>query len=225
MILNAIQDRKNALEEYIYDIRSKVDERYAGYAQSKEKENIIALSRESEDWLYSEEGEDTTKSKYVEKLDGLRALGEPVARRYKEAEERPKAMSQLRESINTYLAQATSEDERYGHIAAKDKESIVEKCANAQKWLDDLSAKQAERPKNVDPVLLCDEMRKKREEIVYFATPILTKPKPRAKVETPKGTQTPNGTETPQPQGTGTNTPNPEPEASGGPDPTNMDVD
>jgi heat shock 70kDa protein 4 len=175
--------------------------------------------------LYSEEGEDTTKSKYVEKLGVLRALGEPVARRYKEAEERPKAMSQLRESINIYLSQATSEDERYSHIPAKEKESIVEKCATAQKWLDDMSAKQAERQKNVDPVLLCEDMKKKREEIVYFATPIMTRPKPKPKVETPKGTQTPNGAETPQQQGTGTNTPNPEPEAGAGPEPTNMDVD
>jgi len=216
------EDRKNALEEYIYDIRSKIEERYASFAQPQEKQNIAAASRESEDWLYSEEGEDTTKSKYVEKLEALQALGEPVARRYKEAEERPKVMSQLRETINAYLSQATSEDERYAHIAAKDKESIVEKCATVQKWLDDTSAKQAERPKNVDPVLLCDDMKKKREEIVYFATPIMTKPKPKPKVETPKGTQTPNGAETPQQQGTGTNTPNPEP---AGPEPTNMDID
>jgi len=215
------EDRKNALEEYIYDIRSKIEERYAPFAQAQEKENIVAASRESEDWLYSEEGEDTTKSKYVEKLEALQVLGEPVARRYKEADERPKVMSQLRETINTYLSQATSEEERYAHIPAKEKESIVEKCANVQKWLDDTSARQAERPKNVDPVLLCEEMKKKREEIVYFATPIMTKPKPKPKVETPKGTQTPNGAETPQ-QGTGTNTPNPEP---AGPEPTNMDID
>jgi heat shock protein 4 len=160
----------------------------------------------------------------VEKLQALQALGEPVARRYREAEERPKVMSQLRETINTYLSQATSEEERYAHIAAKEKESIVEKCATVQKWLDDTSARQAERPKNQDPVLLCDDMKKKREEIVYFATPIMTRPKPKAKVETPKGTQTPNGTETPQ-QGTGTNTPNPEPEANAGAEPTNMDID
>jgi heat shock protein 4 len=133
-------------------------------------------------------------------------------------------MSQLRETLNTYLAQATSEDERYSHIPAKEKESIVEKCATVQKWLDDNSARQAERPKNVDPVLLCEEMRKKREEVVYFATPIMTKPKPKPKVETPKGSQTPNGTETPS-QRTGANTPNPEAEAGTGPDPSNMDVD
>lgn len=218
------EDRKNALEEYIYDIRSKVEDRYAPYTASEEKEKVVAASREAEDWLYSEEGEDTTKSKYVEKLDLLKSLGEPVARRYREAEERPRIMSQLRETLNTYLAQATSEDERYSHIPAKEKESIVEKCATVQKWLDDNSARQAERPKNVDPVLLCDDMRKKREEVVYFATPIMTKPKPKPKVETPKGSQTPNGTETPS-QRTGANTPNPDPEARTGPEPSNMDVD
>lgn len=135
-------------------------------------------------------------------------------------------MAQLRETLNTFVSQATSEDERFSHIEPKDKQAVVEKCATIEKWLDDQSARQAERPKNVDAVLLCDDMRKKREEVVYFATPIMTKPKPKPKVETPKGTQTPNGTETP---GKGTQTPNSE--ADMGPvdeapkEPSNMDVD
>ena len=42
---------------------------------------------------------------------------------------------------------------------------------------------------------------KRREEVIYFAIPILTKPKPRpVKAETPNGTQTPqSGTQTPDP--------------------------
>lgn len=225
-----LQDRKNALEEYIYDIRAKLDERYTQFVQAEEKQKLNALSRESEEWLYSEEGEDATKSAYVAKLDALKALGDPIARRYREAEDRPRVMAQLRETLNTFVSQAQSTDERYSHIEEKDKQSIIEKCATVEKWLQDQSARQAERPKNVDPILLCDEMKKRREDVVYFATPIMTKPKPKPKVETPKGSATPTGTETP-PQGT--HTPNPEgdmgpveeTESSAGREPTNMDVD
>jgi heat shock protein 4 len=101
------------------------------------------------------------------------------------------------------LAQATSADDKYAHIDDKDKTAVVEKCATVQKWLDDQIARQAERPKNEDPVLRVADVVKKREEVVYFVIPILTKPKPKpVKVDTPNGpgTQTPqSGTQTPDP--------------------------
>ncbi|KAG6336640.1 hypothetical protein ID866_2447 [Astraeus odoratus] len=200
------EDRKNALEEYVYDMRGKLDDRYASYVRPEEKEKLLAMLQEAEDWLYSEEGEDATKSAYVAKLDALKAIGDHIVGRYREAEERPKAISQLRQTINEYLAQATSTEEKYMHIEEKDKQAVVEKCATIQKWLDDQVARQAERPKNDDPVLKSADILKKREELIYFAIPILTKPKPKpVKVEptptgTPNGGQTPSGTQTPDPQ-------------------------
>ena len=58
--------------------------------------------------MYSEDGEDATKSVYVGKLDGLHALADPVIIRFKEAEQRTKVVSELRETINNYMNQATS---------------------------------------------------------------------------------------------------------------------
>jgi heat shock protein 4 len=86
--------------------------------------------------------------------------------------------------------------------------------------------RQAERPKNVDPVLTVREIEKRREEFVYFATPIFNKPKPKPKVETP-----PAGTQTPkegQPEANG-ETQEGQSEANGNGeskrDPPEMDVD
>jgi heat shock 70kDa protein 4 len=53
------------------DNRSKCEDRYAPFITSAEKE--------AEGWLYSEEDEDATKSAYVEKLDVLKVLGDPIA--------------------------------------------------------------------------------------------------------------------------------------------------
>ncbi|OCH88169.1 heat shock protein [Obba rivulosa] len=187
------EDRKNALEEYIYDTRSRLGERYAPYARPDEKEKLLAALQEAEDWLYSEEGEDASKSVYAERLERLKALGDPVAFRHKEAEERSKHVSLLRETLNGYLAQATSADERLAHIDAKDKQAIVEKCATVQKWLEDQIARQSERPRDADPVLTSADIAKKRDEVIYFATPILSRPKPKPPkvdgAETPKGEQ------------------------------------
>ncbi|KAN0091424.1 Heat shock protein 70 family [Tylopilus felleus] len=195
------EDRKNALEEYVYDTRGKLDDRYAAYVQAGEKAKLITLLQETEDWLYSEEGEDATKSAYVARLDALKVIGDPIVARWSEAEERPRAIAELRTALNDYLAQATSADDKYAHIDGKDKASVVEKCATVQKWLEDQIARQAERPKNEDSVLKVADIVKKREEVLYLAIPILTKPKPKpTKVETPSGTQTPqSGTQTPDP--------------------------
>lgn len=196
-------------------MRAKLDERYATYVQASEKEKLLVALQQAEDWLYSSEGEDSTKSVYVERLSALKTLGDPISNRYKEADERSKIVSQLRETINHYMAQATSSDDKYSHIEDKDKQAVVEKCATVQKWLEDQIVRQSERPKNVDPVLLAADVTRKREEIIYFATPILTKPKPKPpKVEQPAGTETPkSGQETPAEQ----------PAADNGP--SEMDVD
>lgn len=190
------QERKNALEEYVYDTRGKLDDRYAAYVKPEEKEKLLTALSAAEDWLYTEEGEEATKSAYVSKLDELKVLGDPITNRWREAEERNRHVSALRETINTYTQYATSEDDRYAHIDAKEKEKVVEKCATIQHWLDSNVARQAERAKNVDPVLTATELGKKRDEIIYFATPILSKPKPKPVVE-PSATGTP-GTETPK---------------------------
>ncbi|KAG0707014.1 heat shock protein 70 family [Suillus ampliporus] len=221
------EDRKNALEEYVYDMRAKLDERYAAYVQPAEKEKLNAMFQEAEDWLYSDEGEDATKSAYVAKLDALKAVGDAIVTRYREAEERPKAMAQLRATLNDYISQATSSDDKFAHISETEKQKVVEKCATVQKWLDDQTARQAERPKNVDPVLTSAEILKKREDVIYFTIPILTKPKPKPVKAEPTPTGTPNGTGTPQ---SGTQTPDPgaqgPPKAEGDvPGPPEMDVD
>lgn len=210
-------------------MRGKLDDRYAPYVAPAEKENLIALLSKAEDWLYSEEGEDATKSAYVAQLDTLKALGDPIAFRFTEHSELPRATSQLREALNQYYSQATSGDEKYSHLEEKDLQSVVEKVAVIQKWLDDSLAKQAEKPKTANPVVSTSEIKKKREEIVYFASPILSKPKPKPPVVPTEGaTNTPppaSGTGTPQPP------PPPAPDAEGASgtgtpaEPLNMEVD
>ncbi|KAI0032708.1 heat shock protein 70 [Vararia minispora EC-137] len=215
------EDRKNALEEYIYDVRGKLDERYAAFVQPEEKEKLLAELAQEEDWLYSEDGEDALKSAYVSRLDALKALGDPIVTRWREFEERPRAAARLRESVNYYQNEASSPDDKYAHIDEKDRQSVVEKAVTIQKWLEDQSIRQMERPKNVDAVLTSAQIEQKRDELIFFATPILSRPKPKppkvdANADTPKsGQQTPN----PPPQA------EQQQEEASANEPTEMDVD
>ena len=147
-------------------------------------------------------------------------MGDPIAARQREAESRLTAVAQLRETLNQYLTQATSEEEKFAHIDASEKQQIVEKVATIQKWLDDQLARQAEKPKNVDPVLTCADILKKKDELIYFAVPILSKPKPKPKVDPASGAETPKSrTDTPDPSK------NTEGEAEEQKGPSEMDVD
>lgn len=204
LILISIQDRKNALEEYIYDTRGKLDDRYAPFVQESEKSALLAALSEAEDWLYTEEGEDSTKSVYTARLDTLKALGDPIAKRYQEHEERAKSVYQLRETLNTYLAQATSTEDKYSHIEETEKQKVVEKCVVEEQWLKDMEVRQGERAKNVDPVLRNEEVLRKRDEVIYFAAPIMGRPKPKVSVAGGGGGSSSTGgtpgTQTPQPE-------------------------
>jgi hypothetical protein len=86
-----------------------------------------------QDWLY-DEGEDQTKSVYVEKLAGLRGHGEPIETRYVEAGVRKPAAQKLRGTANAYLNAAQSQDARYAHIDAADKKKVADLlCVPLQK--------------------------------------------------------------------------------------------
>jgi len=200
-------------------MRSKLDDRYAPYVVAQEKEQLLVLLTQAEEWLYSEEGEDATKSAYTEKLDSLKIHGDPIVFRWQEYQELPRTAALLRDAINQYMSQATSGEERYSHIEPEKLESVVEKVATTQKWLEDQLARQAEKPKTQPPVVTTEDIKKRREELVYFATPILTKPKPKPAPET-TATPPPKG-EAPKQDGA---TPTPPPEAAPS-EPSNMDVD
>jgi heat shock protein 4 len=76
----------------------------------------------------------------------------------------------------------------------------IEKAATAQQWLEDQLARQGEKPKNVKPIISSADILKRKEEVQYVCGPIMSRPKPRPKVEsTPaSGTQTPKQDEQPK---------------------------
>ncbi|EAW07571.1 Hsp70 chaperone Hsp88 [Aspergillus clavatus NRRL 1] len=76
-------EKKNELESTIYELRDKIESTYSEFASDEEKEKLRAKLTDMEDWLY-EEGEDTTKSVYVAKLDEIRFISGPIIQRYKE---------------------------------------------------------------------------------------------------------------------------------------------
>jgi heat shock protein 4 len=100
-------DRRNALEEYVYDTRSKLEMAWSEFMPDAARAEFLKELNAMEDWLYNE-GEDATKSLYVEKLTGLKKVGDPVAYRYLEREERPFTEKKFKEYVNSVVLKCDS---------------------------------------------------------------------------------------------------------------------
>ncbi|KAL1919826.1 uncharacterized protein VTP21DRAFT_1757 [Calcarisporiella thermophila] len=183
------EERRNALEEYVYEMRGKLEMQFSDYVDDATKEIFVKLLNEVEDWLYTEEGEESTKSVYTAKLEELLKYGRPITERFREAEARPHAERQLRETIEQYIKNALSTEERFAHISADEKQQVVDRCEKARRWLNDVLHKQAAVPPHETPVVYARDILHEREQLVHFASPILTKPKPKP-VPTPEQAKT-----------------------------------
>lgn len=75
------EEKKNALEEYIYTLRGKLEDEYKDFASPEEKEKLSKMLMDTEEWLY-DEGYDSTKGKYVAKYEELASIGNLIKGRY-----------------------------------------------------------------------------------------------------------------------------------------------
>lgn len=84
-VVSETEDKKNALEEYIYEVRGKLDDEWAPYVDDAQREKLNSLLMDTEDWLYGD-GEDAKKAKYVSKMEDLQRQAGPIRGRYFDAE-------------------------------------------------------------------------------------------------------------------------------------------
>merc|ERR1712014_394321 len=118
-----------------------------------------------------------TKVQFIDKLNELKAIGDPVAWRANEHEMRPDWIKAVQGTIGNYKKAAENPGEKYGHIAPEKLAKITAACAELKKWLDEMQAKQAGMAKTENPVLLCADMEKKNQELAKVSDEILKEPK------------------------------------------------
>merc|ERR1719218_79077 len=172
---------RNDLETYIYNIRDKCSEtgQYGPYMLSADRDAFQSDLVKAEDWLY--DNFDATKVQYIEKMSELQAKGEPAANRFKGEEERADYEVEFKKTI-AYYRQLQSED-KYSHIAAEKKQTILDQCAQAEGWIESKKAEQAALAKHLDPVFTVADMRQRQQDISAHAEKILSEPKPAPPVE------------------------------------------
>uniref|UniRef100_A0AAX7V2M9 Heat shock protein 4a n=1 Tax=Astatotilapia calliptera TaxID=8154 RepID=A0AAX7V2M9_ASTCA len=176
-------DAKNNVEEYVYDMRDKLHGILEKFCKPSDTEN----------WLY-EDGEDQQKQVYIDKLAELKKIGQPIHERYVEAEERPKAFEELGRQIQMYMKIIEAyKDELYDHLDELEVTRVDKQVNDAMVWMNSKMNQQNNQDLTVDPVVKVTEIKAKTKELYASCNPVLSKPKPKPKVEPPNEEKTENG--------------------------------
>ncbi|KAF4316098.1 hypothetical protein BBO99_00005376 [Phytophthora kernoviae] len=178
-------NKRNELESFVYEMRNQISDRLAGFITAEEKSKLEEQLMETEDWLYTDEGFDSTKSVYQTKLDGMRKLSSPVEFRLTESTERGVAQAELTAVLEEYKRMVNSGDDAYSHWTEEEKTKLRQTCVDAETWLFDGLTKQADLNTTDTPVVTSTAIRSKIVAVRAVALPITTKPKPLPKVEVP----------------------------------------
>ncbi|RLN95934.1 hypothetical protein BBJ28_00022539 [Nothophytophthora sp. Chile5] len=178
-------NKRNELESFVYEMRNQISDKLAGFITSAEKGSLEEKLLETEDWLYTDEGFDSTKSVYQSKLDALRKLSAPVEFRLTESTERSVAQSELTAVLEEYKRMVNSGDDAYSHWTEEEKTKLRKACVDAESWLFDGLSKQADLQITDAPAITSALICNKVVAVRAVALPITTKPKPLPKVEVP----------------------------------------
>jgi hypothetical protein len=119
----------------------------------------------------------------------LKEFGEPIAKRYKEFEERPNYFEELGKSLQLISKAVYSyeqNDEKYSHIERADIDKVVKCYEEKRRWFDEKSSLLNSLKLHDDPPVSCSQIRSEKDSLDKTCWSILNKPKP--KVEAPKET-------------------------------------
>uniref|UniRef100_A0A8C0VEG2 Heat shock 70 kDa protein 4 n=1 Tax=Cyanistes caeruleus TaxID=156563 RepID=A0A8C0VEG2_CYACU len=184
-------DAKNAVEEYVYEMRDKLCGVYEKFVSEDDRNSFTLKLEDTEIWLY-EDGEDQPKQIYIDKLAELKTLGQPIQARFQESEERPKAFEDLGKQIQQYMKAVhafKAKDELYEHLDEGDVAKVEKSTNEAMEWMNNNLNLQNKRSLTLDPVIKAKDIQAKAKELASICNPIVNKPKP--KVELPKEEQKP----------------------------------
>ncbi|XP_034051399.1 heat shock 70 kDa protein 4L isoform X5 [Thalassophryne amazonica] len=184
-LVKELNEAKNAVEEYVYDLRDKLCGIYEKYITAEvctvfDSNRLTLMLEDMENWLY-EDGEDQPKEVYVDKLEALKRLGEPIQNRHREHEDRPRAFEELGKKLQLYMKVVDSykqKDEQYLHVSAEEM-STVEKCViETTGWMNTKMNAQCKITTTQDPVVKVADIIAKIQEVEDICSPVVNRPRP-----------------------------------------------
>ncbi|KAK0177021.1 hypothetical protein PV328_001112 [Microctonus aethiopoides] len=184
-------DARNALEEYVYDLRAKIsdEDELGSFVTESEKETLCRDLDDTENWLY-EEGEECNRQIYCDRLNTLKAQGEPIKERKNEFDGRTFALNELAGALQLakksydHIKTSQGKDDKYSHITEDEIKQVGKTIQEKWSWLDEAHAIFANTPRTQLASITVAQIRSAKMMVDNTVTSIINKPKPKA--EPPK---------------------------------------
>lgn len=217
---------KNAVEAFVYDTRDKIfTDEVVAMSTEEEREALSASLSAAGEWL-DDEGFDTTKDVYQDKLKELQTQADKIMNRVRESTARPQAIEDCLAVFNLTRAIAENITAKF-EVSDEERDNLIKKVDETEEWLNGTIAEQAKLAPTQNPAVMSSEINKKCQDIQFRVRVLLKRPirrpKPKIKIEKPdpEVEKTPKESEKPAaeaevPPSTETETPEPtEPVDSG----------
>lgn len=188
-------DARNALEEFVYEMRGKLQEggNLHEYVDEQTREQICLQLDDIENWLY-EDGETCEREVYKNRLGELHKQTDPIKLRHDEYDGQKQAFNELGHIIQmSYKAveQYRSGDARYDHLTETEMLNITEQAEKIQRWYEDARGKLSNLKKTQDPPVKVADIRHEYNTLSTCVNSVLNRPKPRPATPPPTKTEVP----------------------------------
>jgi heat shock protein 110kDa len=197
-------DARNALEEFVYEMRGKLQEggNLHEYVEEQIREQICQQLDELENWLY-EDGETCEREVYKNRLSELHQKTDPIKSRHDEYDGQQQAFNELGHAIQmSYKAveQYRSGDPKYDHLTETEMLNITEQAEKTQRWFEDARGKLSGVRKTADPPVKIADVRHEFNTLSTCVNSVLNRPKPRPATPPPTKTEVPQNGASEEPQ-------------------------
>ncbi|GAB4830617.1 hypothetical protein Ancab_020383 [Ancistrocladus abbreviatus] len=177
---------KNNLEGYSYNTREKIEssDEVQKVSTIEERESFIRKLEEVQEWLYMD-GEDATAGEFQERLDTLKAIGDPIFFRLTELTARPEAIKHARRYLGELKQIVRGWETNKSWIPKKRIDEVLNNADEFNQWLDEEEVQQNQVPMSKTPLFTSAEVYDKLVDLQMQVASINKIPKPRPKVEKP----------------------------------------
>lgn len=181
---------KNNLEGYIYATKEKLEtnEEFEKISTSDERQSFIQKLDEVQEWLYTD-GEDANATEFQERLDSLKAIGEPIFFRFKELTARPEAVEYARKYLGELQQIIQGWETNKPWLPKARIDEVSKEFEKFRKWMDEKEAEQKTSGFS-KPAFTSEEVYEKVFDLQDKVASVNRIPKPKPKVEKPATNET-----------------------------------
>ncbi|WCJ28811.1 Heat shock 70 kDa protein 17 [Euphorbia peplus] len=181
---------KNNLESYIYSTKEKLEtDEYDKISSEDERKSFIEKLDEVQEWLYLD-GEEANAKEFQDRLDSLKAIGDPIFFRFKELTARPQAVELALKYLGELKQSVQGWETSKPWLPKNRVDEVSTEAGKLKSWLNEKEAEQKKISGFSTPVFTSEDVYTKLFNLQDKAASVSRIPKPKPKVEKPKKNDT-----------------------------------